>query len=657
MPVRSQVEALEARLLLASEAAALASFGGKLEPHVWSAIQDALTTGRAASDPRAQAHTDAIGDVQLDLHVRGKLSSSLDALAKLGVRVGATDDANDVVEAWAPPALLQSLSQLNSIASIDLPDYRVLRTGSVDTAGDSLLLADKVRNQFAAYGIDGSGIKVGVVSDGVDHRASVGADLPNVSVNPSIPGSGDEGTAMLEIVHDLAPGAQLYFSGPQTAVEMVSSINWLMSQGCNVIVDDVGFYDQPFFADGSVALAAQNAVNSGVVYVSAAGNESVPIGGVGDFHYQHQFVDDGSTTHLHNFNPGGTTPDDYLDFTVLAGGSIGVILQWSDPFGGSSNDYDLRLYNQSHTSVLESSEDFQTGTQDPIEALNYTNPSSTSPAQVAIRIRKFNGLSRELEMFVLGDAKPLEYVTPAGSIIGHPAAPGVISVGAIDAADSSADTVEYYSSQGPTTIYTNFTTQTRTLRNSLTGAAIDGVQTRVGQLGDFENPFFGTSAAAPHVAAIAALIRDVNPSLSPAQVKQIMQDTAVDLTAYGAGYDQVSGSGRFNALDAVFDAFTPAQPDLTDLSDTGVSSTDNITRDNTPTFAGTVPAGSLVSVLVDGETNAFTQLGSGATTYSITTTSLGDGPHTIAIRVASGTPALANASPASAALAITIDRV
>ena len=88
-----------------------------------------------------------------------------------------------------------------------------------------------------------------------------------------------------------------------------------------------------------------------------------------------------------------------------------------------------------------------------------------------------------------------------------------------------------------------------------------------------------------------------------------------------------------------------------------MSSSDNITRDNTPTFTGTVPAGSLVSLVVDGEANTSTQLGGGATTYSITTTALGDGPHTIAIRVASGTPALANASTASAALAITIDRV
>src|SRR5207302_952096 len=197
--------------------------------------------------------------------------------------------ADGIVEAWAKPSLLSSISALASVRSIKLPDYRVVRSGSVISAGDSLLLADKVRSQFAAYGIDGSDIKVGVISDGVDHRGSVGADLSTVTVNPDLPGSGDEGTAMLEIVHDLAPGAQLYFSGPQTSVDMIASINWLMSQGCSVIVDDLGFFGEPFFADGPVAQAAQNAVNNGVIYVSAAGNEGEGVNQLGNFHYQHAY--------------------------------------------------------------------------------------------------------------------------------------------------------------------------------------------------------------------------------------------------------------------------------------------------------------------------------------------------------------------------------
>ena len=499
----------------------------------------------------------AAGDVQLDLHINGKVSDAIDALSACGASVGVRDDADGIAEVWAPPASLTQISAMKSVTGMDLPDYVRVRDATVVSAGDSLLEADKVRSQFAAYGIDGSGVKVGVISDGVTHRTSVGTDLSNVTVDPSQPGSGDEGTAMLEIVHDLAPGAQLYFSGPQTSVGMVASINWLVSQGCGVIVDDLGFYQEPFFTDGPVALAAQNAVNSGVVYVSAAGNESTPIGGDGDFHYDHQFVDDNSGSHVHNFNPGGTAPDDFLDFNIDPGGSIDVYLQWSDPFGASNNDYDLRLYAQDHATILGQSEDVQNGTQDPIEALHFDNPSGSTSDPVAIRINKFRGDGRELELFVLGDARPLEYVTPAGSIVGQPAATGVIAVGAIDAADPGLDTVESYSSQGPRTIYTNFTTQTKISRSALAGVAIDDVQTHVGQLGFFVNPFCGTSAAAPDAAAIAALVRDANPALSPASVKSIMMSTAVDLTAYGAGYDPVSGAGRFDAPSAVFKAFVP----------------------------------------------------------------------------------------------------
>ena len=124
---------------------------------------------------------------------------------------------------------------------------------------------------------------------------------------------------------------------------MVSSINWMVSQGCKVIVDDLGFYGESFFADGPIAQAAESAISAGVVYVSAAGNESETVGEVGDFHYDHEFVDDGSTQNFNNFNPTGTK-DDFMDFDVLGDATVDVILQWSDPFGASSNDYDLYLY-------------------------------------------------------------------------------------------------------------------------------------------------------------------------------------------------------------------------------------------------------------------------------------------------------------------------
>ncbi len=134
-------------------------------------------------------------------------------------------------------------------------------------------------------------------------------------------------------------------------------------------------------------------------------------------------------------------------------------------------------------------------------------------------------------------------------MFGQGAVLDAISVGAINANDPGNDTIATYSNQGTSTIYTNFVSQSSTMRNSLDGAGIDAVQTRIGQLGFLSNPFSGTSAAAPHVAAIAALMLEANPHLTPAQAASVLNATAVDIGA--TGYDNISGFGRFDALAAV----------------------------------------------------------------------------------------------------------
>src|SRR5207249_11269698 len=139
------------------------------------------------------------------------------------------------------------------------------------TEGDAASRADLVR----AQGYDGSGIVVGVISDGVDNgeQARATGDLPPITV-PDDPrcrrGHGDEGTALLEIVHDLAPGARPLFSqGIDSSVGFIESVDCLVAAGANVIVDDVGFFDEPFFEDGPVAAAVRRAVQAGVSYHSA----------------------------------------------------------------------------------------------------------------------------------------------------------------------------------------------------------------------------------------------------------------------------------------------------------------------------------------------------------------------------------------------------
>lgn len=594
-------------------------------------------------------HVDEAGRMQV--YVIGDAGSSefLSLLAAAGFQAETSNADMGIVQGWISYTGLDGLRDVPGVVQVKPPSYARTRTGSVNTAGDAILLADDVRAQFAAYGIDGSGITIGVISDGVDHRANSQAtgDLPGtITINPALPGSGDEGTALLEVVHDLAPGAALYFSGPSTSAEMVDSIAWLTAQGCDVIMDDLGFPGDPFFADGPVAQAAASAVASGVVYVSAAGNDAQQ-------HYQAQYELAAGSDGYHDFGGG----DIGLAVTIPDGSTFEAVLQWSDAFGASGNDYDLYLdaeeEDQTGVSVLAWSENSQDGSGDPLEYLSYENTNG-SALTAYLKIRLFAGDSRELELLTWGNSSQ-QYATPADSIYGQAAVESVISVGAIDASDLGHDTMEFYSSHGPSTIYTDFSAQTKTLRNSLDGAGIDGVQTKVGQLGFFYNPFYGTSAAAPHIAALAALVLDTDASLTPAQVSDALASTAVDLTAYGIGYDNVSGWGRFDGLGAVYKVFTPAQTDLTDASDTGSSNTDNVTSDTTPTFTGTVPSDSYVRLYVDGVEKGTQQLSGGASTYSITSSSLTPGTYAVTIRVApsSSTPTddLSHASPA---LSITI---
>ena len=125
----------------------------------------------------------------------------------------------------------------------------------------------------------------------------------------------------LEIVHDLAPGASLAFSGPRGSLEMVVAIDWLANDafdgaGADIIVDDLGFYAEPFFEDGAVALAAADAVAGGAVFVSAGGNFAPR-------HYEAEFVDGGGG--FHQFAPNDTSMEIFVGLRVrgvrLASGS------------------------------------------------------------------------------------------------------------------------------------------------------------------------------------------------------------------------------------------------------------------------------------------------------------------------------------------------
>jgi hypothetical protein len=527
-------------------------------------------------------------DGHLVVDVRARVGSSLASrLPSSGIEVlFASADGSDVrahlnvdqVEGLAsdPDVLFIQPRQDASVSGQEATTNLVAPTGqgSRSSEGDVTHLAFAARG---AFHIDGSGLKIGVLSDGVRNLAASQAtgDLGVVTViGPAAPcpaaNTCDEGTAMLEIVHDLAPGAQLYFASAFVSItSFADNIRALRAAGCDIIVDDVSYFVETPFQDGQAAGVVSN-TNGGVViqavkevtadgalYFSSAGNSgNLDAGTAGA--WEGDFVDGGATGaplptggRVHNF--GGQ------NFNLLTAANTGapIDLYWSDPLGGSSNDYDLFRLNSAGTAVAAASTNIQNGTQDPIEQISQ---STTNPRIVIVKKN-----SAQARFLHLNTNRGQLSIATSGTTHGHSTVTGTGAYGvaatpagaAFPQAFSSADVVETFSSDGPRHIFYRADGTPITAGDvSSTGGqvlqkpdvtAADGVS--VTGVGGFGSPFFGTSAAAPHAAAIAALVKAANPGLSAAQIRSILTSTAIDIQA--PGFDRDSGAGIVMARDAV----------------------------------------------------------------------------------------------------------
>lgn len=449
-------------------------------------------------------------------------------------------------------------------------DFSPQAVGSQASQGDLTHKAKMARDTFGANGV---GIKIGVLSDGVTNLASSQTlgDLGLVTILPGQAGSGDEGTAMLEIIHDIAPGAKLFFATAFTNItSFAQNIRDLRTAGCDIIVDDVFYFVESPFQDGApgptntnggaVIEAVNDVVADGAMYFSSAGNS----GNKNDNRsgvWEGDFVDGGAsaaplplTGNVHNF--GGQNFN-----VILANGSL-INLHWSDPLGASSNDYDLFILNSTGTAVLASSTNIQNGTQDPYEQ------TGTGVNLRIVVLKKTGAAARFLHV---NSNRGRLSINTDGQTHGHAGATGAFGCAATPASNfaappnpvgpfpnpfNSGNTVELFSSDGPRRIFYNANGTPFTPGDvSSTGGmvlqkpditAADGVS--VTGVGGFPSPFFGTSASAPHAAAIAALIKSAGP-FTNAQIKTALLSTAIDIEAPGT--DRDSGAGIIMAFEAI----------------------------------------------------------------------------------------------------------
>jgi PKD repeat protein len=489
-----------------------------------------------------------------------------------------------------------AVTPLNSSADPVSTDALACPWGSVRSEGDTQLHADQARSVF---GIDGAGVKVGIISDSFDTSASAATHASDDVANGDLPGGGnpcgytspvqrlldspggtDEGRAMAQVVHDLAPGAPLAFeTGAPSSTDFLGAVSDLRAAGARVIADDATYLDEPFFQDGPEAVAVNNAAAAGIPYFSSAANNNV-------------FDDSGENVSsweapsyrptrcpaapdftgagyldCMNFDPSGSTPSNSESITLAPNGTFGLDLQWNEPWFGVNTDLDVALLD-SHNNVLALSDTRNPGTdgtQEPFEFFGYTNTTrADQTVKLVIARWPSDAPGTPRVKYVLIDASGIstvQFPTSSGgdivgpTIFGHNGAARAMSIAAVPFNNSSK--VETFSSRGPVTHYfgpVTGTTPAAPLGSPATlakpdAAATDGAATSffAQQIGGVWR-FFGTSEAAPHAAAIAALLLQAYPHATVSQIDNDLTSSAVQVGTFAPSAE---GHGLLSAFAAV----------------------------------------------------------------------------------------------------------
>ena len=577
-------EILEPRTLFAAGAAT------RIDPALL-----ALHEGNAVS---SRLVVDAEQRVAVSVHADRVNAASNALIAAAGFQVTASRPDLHLIEGTLPIASLPLVDKIRGAGRFAVrPIYAPLTfTGSVKSQADFVMESNRVRATSPGL-FTGSGQRVGVLSDSYNFLGGAAAgqasgDLPAAGLTVIQDSAGaDEGRAMLELVRDIAPGASLAFATANGGqLNFANNIRALANpaQGnATVIVDDAGYVNEPMFQDGVIAQAIDEVVTTrNVAYFSAAGNRNGQAYESTAFQITPDTVTRASGTTVvgtfYDFNTGAGV-DTRQRITIPANGEILLSLQWDDPFFKTQadashvdTDLDIFLINPATGLIVASAETDNISFNDPVEVLGYTNPNG-SPLALDVAIRKFTGPnSGRIKYVNYGDAGITfnEFGTSdTPSVIPHAAAANGQAVAAVPYFNQQA--VEAFSSRGPSTIHFTaagnpIAAQTRATPQI---AALDGTNTTFfgsDLEGDGRPNFFGTSAAAAHAAAVAALVRQANPSFTPAQVYARLQSTADDIVA--PGVDAASGAGLINAFDAVYPTIAPASLNFSDGLESGALS-------------------------------------------------------------------------------------
>ena len=600
--------ALPVLCVRADDAALPSNLGRGLRPLVaWRRAQPA---GRTAAERRAalinrtyrhplRPQVDAAGNVTVDVRLDGSVAPAevRKNLSALGLTIIGEHDArhadgrDGVLSARLPLDEAVDAARVPGVQSVLTAHRPRRRAGKVAGQGLAPLHADQVQ----AAGYTGKGITVGVLSDSYDqvspHASAdvASGDLPAGVVvlkdDDQQDYDTDEGRAMLQIVHDVAPDARLVFSTTgDTETTFASAIHAMRTNTtapCDVLVDDIGYSDEPFFSDSIISEAVDDVVTSTslggrrVIYYSAAGND-------GSASYSATFTPisdadaragNAGTNNLQLGQvPRSLTAGGFQNFkgadlghgvkivqkVTVTDADAEIDFQWDDPFDADkiTSDYNILIFDadgnylagdpnsDADTPLSGIDDNFSTGEAIEYAELPLNADGSATTYQIAITraSSRGNAPASRLRYFAYTDGSFYgKYIhTGLPTLFGHSGAANADGVGAFDV---HAPTVpEDFNSFGPITILFDGDGNrlaTPEVRYQPTIAAVDGVNTTFFPQpardndtdGDGYPNFYGTSAAAPHAAAVAALLLQAgggSGSILAADMRTLLESTATD---------------------------------------------------------------------------------------------------------------------------------
>lgn len=556
-----------------------------------------------ALDPRFNEQ----GWVQADVHYDCSQDTPAKALATAGLSISLSISLGPlcVVEGWIALESLPAVATVAGVARVAIPAYAmhprraVPQTQSNSTASvqaSSHLLARPAASpaggidhngvmimragQFVAQtGTSGSGAKVGVQSAGISSLQVIQGrgELPAVQVvKPSDGASsqaGDEGTALLEEVHAVAPGAGLAYCGPNTFVEYTSCLSQMIATGATILVDDLIFPQQDLLSSDSSAVQAIEqllAQNPAVALFTAGGNYN---GSYWEGNYSPVALSSLGQPPLTCPSNGATQTDYYVSefngdpgqlLTVLQSARFPLALAWADPPGHNASKFDVYWVDSSDSTKsgclsTGSATDTQIAVNETFTAGSYTLYIATPDASSG---------GKFLKLWVGGDGLTTLSKPTAGAVVTVQAfASGAVSVGAVNGSDGVGNDIESFSSLGPIAIAFPEVKQIQApVLVAPDGINVDANGTYFAGSLFPDGNFYGTSASAPNAAGVAALIRGAFPAFTASQLVAALKAGAAQLGS--APPDGTFGYGRIDAMGTL--GTFPA-PTITPLPDSSLN--------------------------------------------------------------------------------------